>query len=277
MADNEHQPPAPRDEPPGSVPPAQPPALRAPTEVTPEQVRQFQEFQQFQELMRQQAEQGLPPGTPPPQGFLQPWGPAQPPPKRPSAPRRFLKAVAGKIITGVVVLLIVVAAGYFAIDYFFGENRDQLPASQTGGGKTKDNLVLETDPYEAVRKIYHHIANGEDGVPEQVCLRFQDRGEKFAADLGYGDCTQAVRGLAAKVTDSNAYAESMPSYTTKTVPGNEIRISSCEDNVRGGIQGGPPLGAFTVKKIEGSKGGQWIITDHENEPPCTNTSTPPTS
>jgi hypothetical protein len=275
MADNEQQQPPPRDEPP--VPPAPPPAVRAPTEVTPEQIRQFQEFQHFQELMRQQAEQGLPPGTPPPPGYLQQWGPPQPPAKRPSAPKRFLKAAVGKIVTGIVVLLVVVAAGYFAIDYFFGENRDQLPASQTGGGKTEDNLVLETNPYEAVRKIYHHIANGENGVPEQVCLRFEDRGEKFAADMGYGDCEQAVRGLAAKVTDSNAYAESMPSYTTKTFPENELRISSCADNVRGGIEGGPSLGAFTVHKIANSKGGQWIITDHENEPQCTKTSTPPSN
>ncbi len=238
-------------------------------------MRQFQEFQQFQALMRKQAEQGFPQSdTPPPPGFLQPWGP---PPKKQSAPKRFLKAAVGKILTGVVVLLVLVAAGYFAIDYFFGENHDQLPASQTGGGKTTDNLILDTNPYEAVRKIYHHIANGENGVPEQVCLRFQDRGRKFAADMGYGDCTDAVRGLAAKVTDSNAYAESMPSYRSDSAPTDQIRISSCEDNVAGGIEGGPALGAFTVTKIKGSKNGQWIITDHENEPTCVATSTTPSN
>jgi hypothetical protein len=71
----------------------------------------------------------------------------------------------------------------------------------------------------------------------------------------------------------------MPSYTTTFDPNtnNEVRISSCADNIRGGIQGGPPLGVFTVKKISGSKSGQWIITDHENEPPCTTASTTPTS
>lgn len=259
----------------GQPPVAPPPAVRQPTEVTPDQIRQFQEFQQFQALMREQAEKGFPPpATPPPPGFLQPWGP-QPP--KPSAPKRFLKAVAGKIITGIIALLILVAAGYFAIDYFFGENHDQLPASQTGGGKTTDNLILDTNPYEAVRKIYHHIANGENGVPEQVCLRFQDRGKKFAEDMGYGNCTDAVRGLAAKVTDSNAYAESMPSYRSDSAPTEEIRISSCEDNVRGGIHGGPPLGVFTVTKIKGSKNGQWIITDHENEPACPTTSVGPSN
>lgn len=265
VADNEH----PREQPAAPPPadPAPPPAVRPPTEVTPEQVRQFQEFQQFQAMMREQAEKGLPQGTPPPPGFLQPWGP--PPPKQ-SLPKRLLKAAIGKIVTGLVVLLVLAAAGYFAIDYFLGEDQDQLPASQTGGGKTDDNLVLDGNPYETVRKVYHHIANGEHGAPEQVCLRFEDRGAKFARDLGYSTCREAVTDLAEQVTDSNAYAESMPSYTTKKFPESSIRISSCADNVRGGIQGGPALGAFTVEKIPGSKGpnGQWRITDHENEPPC---------
>jgi hypothetical protein len=274
VADNEH----PREQP--SVPPSEdsaapaapPPAVRPPTEITPDQIRQFQEFQRFQELMR---EQGVPPGTPPPPGFVPPWG--QPP--KESLPKRLLKATASKVITGLVVLAVLVIAGYLAVNYFFGEDTEQPPAHETGGGKTTDNLILDTNPYEAVRKVYHHIANGTDGVPEQVCLRFQDRGKKFAEDMGYDNCTDAVHGLARQVTDADAYAESMPSYTTTFDPNtnNEVRISSCADNIRGGIQGGPPLGVFTVKKISGSKSGQWIITDHENEPPCTTASTTPTS
>ncbi|MCA1655881.1 MAG: hypothetical protein LC635_05470 [Pseudonocardiaceae bacterium] len=110
-----------------------------------------------------------------------------------------------------------------------------------------------------------------------MCPRFSDGGEKFAADLGYDNCEQAVVGLAAEVTDANAYAESMPSYTTIKAPTEEIRISSCEDNIRGGIQGGPPLGAFTVTKIRGSRNGQWIVTDHETEPPCPTGSTLPSN
>jgi hypothetical protein len=265
VADNEH----PREHDPA----APPPAVREPTEITPDQIRQFQEFQRFQELMREQAEKGFPPGDPPP-GLLQPWGP---PPKKDSLGKRLLKSAVSKIVTGLVVLAILTLGAYLAIDYFLGEDRDQLPASQTGGGKTTDNLILDTNPYETVRKIYHHIANGENGVPEQVCLRFQDKGEKFAQDMGYSDCTAAVRGLAKQVTDADAYAESMPSYTTKKVPGDEITISSCEDNIRGGIQGGPPLGVFTVSKIQDSKGGQWIITGHETEPACPTGSTGPTN
>lgn len=272
----------PREQPitPSEIVPAEgtapPPATRPPTNITPEEIRQFQEFQRFQELMRDQAEKGFPQGTPPPPGFLQPWG--QPPPKE-SFGKRFLKATISKIITGLVVLAVLVIAGYLAVDYFFGEDHNELPASQTGGGKTTDNLILDTNPYEAVRKIYHHIANGADGVPEQVCLRFQDRGKKFASDMGYDNCTDAVHGLAAEVTDADAYAESMPSYKTTFDPKseNEITISSCADNLRGGIQGGPALGVFTVKKIEGSRSGQWIIAGHENEPPCTTGSTTPSN
>jgi hypothetical protein len=97
--------------------------------------------------------------------------------------------------------------------------------------------------------------------------------------MGYDNCTDAVRGLAAQVTDADAYAESMPSYKTTFDPSteNEARISSCEDNVRGGIQGGPPLGVFTVKKIAGSKDGQWIIAGHATESSCTTSPTTPSN
>ena len=272
VADNE------RDQPsafPPVDPAAPPPAVRPPTEITPEQVRQFQEFQHFQKLMREAAEQGMPRGNPPP-GLLQPWG--QPPPKQ-SLPKRLAKAAVSKIITGLVVLAVLVVAGYLAVDYFLGEDHDQLPASQTGGGKTTDNLILPTDPYEAVRMIYHQIANG-DGVPEQVCsIRFNDNGRKFARDMGYDSCEDAVRGLHAQVTSRDAYAESMPSYKSTFNPKthDEVRISSCADSRNGSIEGGPPLGAFTVKKLAGSRDGQWQIVAHENEPSCVTTSTRPSS
>jgi hypothetical protein len=270
VADNEH----PREQ-----PAAPPPAVRPPTEVTPDQVRQFQEFQRFQELMREQAEKGFPPpDTPPPPGFLAPWG--QPP--KQSLPKRLLKAAVGKIITGVVILAVLIVGGYLAIDY-------KPTASQTGGGKTEDNFILPENPYEAVRKIYKLIANGQqapDGgkdLAQEVCRRFEDGGKKFVADMGYDSCESAVMGLAAKVTNVDDYAESMPSYTTTFNPATEteVQISSCADS-RGGIKGGPPLGAFTVKKDLDSKPGpnggkQWVITDHENEPSCATGSTTPSN
>ncbi len=123
--------------------------------------------------------------------------------------------------------------------------------------------MFATNPYEAVRQIYDYIA--QDGDHDLVCLRFKDRGQQFASNMGYPDCEQAVRGLAGQVTDRNAYAESMPSATATPVSGDSVRISSCEDSFQHGIQGGPPLGAFTVEKIPESKGEQWIIAGHENE------------
>jgi hypothetical protein len=258
---------------PGGGVPAPPPAQRP--DISPEEVRQFQEFQRFQELMRKAADEGMPPGNPPP-GLLQPWG--QPPPKQ-SLPKRVLKAAVSKIITGLVVLAVLAAGAYFAIDHFLGEDHDQPPAHETGGGKATTNLILPTDPYEAVRMIYHQIANG-DGVPEQVCsLRFDDNGKQFATDMGYATCEEAVRGLHAQVTSRDAYAESMPSYKTTFNPKNHdtIRISSCTDSRDGRIEGGPALGVFTVKKLAGSKSGQWQITDHANEPSCVTTSTGPSN
>ena len=279
MADNDHQPPPPAEPPPAEaapppapVPveqPAPPPAVRAPTEITPEQVRQFQEFQQFQELMRKAADDGLqPPATPPPPGFLQPWGP---PPKQPSAPVRFLKALAGKIVTGIIVVLLLVVGGYLAIDYFFGADEEQGPASETGGRGPQGNRIYSTNPYEAVRQIYDYIAQNRDGVKDTnlVCLKFtEDAAERFAGNLGYPDCEAAVIAVSEEVTDPDAYAESMPSASQEEVTGDIIRISSCEDNIRGGIEGGPPLGVFTATKIEGSVGGQWIISGHDTEPAC---------
>jgi hypothetical protein len=290
MADNDHQPPPPAEPtpaeaapPPAPVPaeepvapPAPPPAVRAPTEITPEQVRQFQEFQQFQELMRKAADDGLqPPATPPPPGLLQPWGP---PPKQPSAPVRFLKALAGKIVTAVIVVALLALGGYFAIDYFFGKDNEDQSADKTGGQGPQGNIVFPRNPYEAVRQIYDFTAQNRDGVKDTnlVCLKFTEEARaQFAENLGYADCDAAVRGLSEEVTDPNAYAESMPSGTPDEITGTTIRISSCDDSYEG-IQGGPSLGLFTLTQIEGSVGGQWIISGHQTET-CDPGLSPPTS
>lgn len=264
---------------PAAMPAAPPPAVRAPTEITPDQVRQFQEFQQFQELMRQQADQGFPPpATPPPPGFLQPWGP---PPKKPSAPVRFLKALGGKIVTAVLVVALLALGGLWAIDQFFGKDNEDQSADKTGGQGPQGNIVFPRNPYEAVRQIYDFTAQNRDGVKDTnlVCLKFtEDARAQFAENLGYTNCDEAVRALSEEVTDPNAYAESMPSATQAEITGTTIRISSCEDSYEG-IQGGPPLGVFTLTQVEGSVGGQWIISGHQTETcdPSPSTSSPPTS
>ncbi|TDV45553.1 hypothetical protein CLV71_112225 [Actinophytocola oryzae] len=282
VATNEHPGEEPPALPPGLVPgpgPAPPPAQRPPNDITPEQVRQFQEFQRFQELMRKAADEGMPPGNPPP-GLLQPWG--QPPPKE-SLPKRMLKAAVSKIITGLVVLAVLVVAGYFAVDYFLGEDHDQPPAHETGGGKATTNLIFETSPRNAVQKVYDDIAQGD---AKSACSRFTDDGRaQFTENMSeYGNtCSQIVmtihNGIAAKHMKSE-YAN--PWIPTSAVPatGDTVSVSSCALEVTGG----PRLGLLTLSKIpnsEGAGGGdaQWIVSGHQVEPEnCGGSaSTPPTT
>ncbi|MPZ85580.1 MAG: hypothetical protein GEV28_36450 [Actinophytocola sp.] len=265
---------------------AGPPALRQPSDpvpmspapppaIDPEQVQQFQQFQQFQELMRQQKEQGFPQGPPPPPGFLQPWGP--PPPQRPVW-KRALRSIAGKLVTAVIVLIVLIGGGYFAFDYFFGGPPDQPPASEVGGGKAETNLIYETNPRSAVRKIYDDIAQGD---ATSACGRFTEEARAQFADhfsgLG-GSCEQIVEQLNAQVTpgERSEYANPrFPSWVNANPTTDTVDVSSCTLEVAGG----PRLGMLTVSKIERSVGGQWIVTRHDTEPEnCVGVpSTPPTT
>jgi hypothetical protein len=264
VADNEQQGEQPVN------PAAPPPAVRPPTEVTPEQVRQFQEFQQFQELMRQQSEKGLPPP---------PW-PA--PPQKESLPKRLLKATVSKIVTGLVVLAILVLAGWFAIDYFFGPDVNQPTASQTGGGKAETNLIFETTPRNAVLKVYDDIAQGD---PKSACSRFTDDARaEFTRNMSeYGKtCGQIVETIHNAVAADRMKSEyANPWIPGSAVPtaGDTVSVSSCAMEVTGG----PRLGLLTLSKIPKSEqaGGdaQWIVSGHQAEPAdCGGiTSTPPTT
>jgi hypothetical protein len=256
-----------------------PPALRPPAGITPDQVRQFQEFQQFQALMREQAQKGFKPGTPPPPGFLQPWGP--PPPKQ-SLPKRLLKATLGKVVTGLVVLAVLVLAGYFAIDYFFGENHDQLPASQTGGGKAETNLIFETSPRAAVQKVYDDIAQGD---AKSACSRFTDDARaEFTRNMAqYGDtCPRIVTTIHEAVAADRMKSE----YANPWIPGSAVPVGGATVSVSScaiDVTGGPRLGLLTLSEIPNSDGpggaAQWIVSGHLAEPAdCGGTvSTPPTT
>jgi hypothetical protein len=284
VADNEREHP-PQVNPPADIvmpppPDTGPPALRPPSDVTPEQVREFQEFQRFQELMRQQAAQGMPPGSPPP-GSLVPWG--QPPPKQ-SLPKRLAKAAISKVITGLVVLAVLVLAGYLAIDYFFGEDLDQPTASQTGGGKATTNLIFETSPRNAVLKVYDDIAQGD---AKSACSRFTDDARaQFTENMSeYGrTCGQIVTTIHNSVAADSMKSEYanpwIPGSAVPPATGDSVSVSSCAIEVTGG----PRLGLLTLSKIpnsEGAAGGdaQWIVSAHHMEPvDCGGTSsTPPTT
>jgi hypothetical protein len=279
VANNEQ----PREQPitPAEIVPAEdaapPPATRPPTEITPEEIRKFQEFQRFQELMREQAEKGFPPGNPPP-GLLQPWG--QPPPKE-SFGKRLLKATISKIVTGLVVLAVLVIAGYLAVDYFFGENLDDHPkASEVGGGKATTNLIFETTPRNAVLKVYDDVAQGD---AESACSRFTDDArDEFARNMAeYGNsCAQIVMTIHNTIAANKMKSEyANPWIPGSAVPpnGDTVAVSSCAMEVTGG----PRLGLLTLSKIPNSEdagGGdaQWIVSGHQAEPAdCGGITSPP--
>ncbi|UQS22343.1 hypothetical protein L1857_05670 [Amycolatopsis thermalba] len=278
-------------EPNGSaVEPAQP-------RLDPEQLRQFQQFQQFQDFLRYteaqrqgngqlvptqnapvqsapgygpptQAGPGGPPvQPPPPYGQLQPA--PQPGPKI-RAPK-WAKRLAGKLLSALLFLIVLLVAGKLAYNHFFPTDDEDKPASETGGGQWRTNKIFSTQPYEAVRTVYAQIAQNR---PDLACGSFDiPIQQKFAEDLGYADCQQAVFALKAQVTNVNNYAESIPSSVSEPPPGDTLTIDSC----RFPIQGGPALGTFTVQRVEK---GQWLITGHEPGPvtcPVPSTAATPTS
>jgi hypothetical protein len=203
--------------------------------------------------------QPTPPGPPP--GELVP---ANSP--RPQVPG-WLKWVGRKILGWVVLLLILGLAAAWLLNHFFPSNtNDNRPAAETGGGTYHTNQLLSKNPYEAVRGVYDAIGKNNPDLKSMVdkaCgpMR-EDVQQKFARDLSFKDCAQAVLALHAKVTNLNAYIESIPSYISETSSGITVTISSCAV----GVRGGPALGAFTVTQVEN---GQWLITGHTNEPdPC---------
>jgi hypothetical protein len=253
----------------------QPGRSAQPAPLDEEQLRQFQQFQQFQdylkftEAQRQAGGQLVSPEAPAPVPHLtwQPTPTGAPPaelvpasPPRPQVPG-WLKWVGRKILGWVVLLLILGLAAAWLLNHFFPSNtNDNRPAAETGGGTYKTNQILSDKPYEAVRQVYDAIAQN---LAPQACGRMRvDIQQKFAADMGYGDCPQAVLGLHSKVSSRNDYAESLPSSVSEPIPGDTFTISSCQF----GVHGGPALGAFTVTKVEK---GQWLIVGHTNEPdPC---------
>jgi hypothetical protein len=294
VADNEHPPPGARPDDEQRTPPTGLPAsggelsvrppsgpVTPPPAIDPEAVRQFQQFQQFQELMRQQKDQGFPQGDPPPAGFLQPWGPQPPQPPRPPFWKRALRSVGGKLVTVGLVALLLVAAGYWLINKLPGSGPPESPGPPhvVGGKKAETNLIYETDPRNAVQKIYDDIAQND---ATSACGRFTEEARaQFAdhfADLG-GSCEDIVHRLNANVTPGNKSEYANPGFppsvntnpTSATVP-----VSSCAMDVTDG----PRLGLLTVSEIPRSTGGgQWIVTRHDAEPPnCAGVpSAPPTS
>ncbi|GAA3002848.1 hypothetical protein [Actinokineospora diospyrosa] len=254
MADHEQpdrdQPPA---GPPAIRPPGQPPAVPMPDD---EQWRQFQEFQRFQDFQRGQADGTLPP---PPRAKRRPL---------------WLRVLLAKWFRRLVYLLLVLLALTWAYQHFFGGPDEDLPASQTGGGKTTRTVLFATTPKEAVRAFYDNIAQN---IPDDACTRFETQQveDQFARHFNAPDCRTAVQRLNAEVGTANEYAEPRFPLAMDFTPRTDgtIVVSSCEMEV----YDGPRLGRFTVKVIPGSRGDQWTISRHDDEPnPCPAKATQPT-
>ena len=272
--------------------PAQDPDMQ----LDPEQLRLFQEFQQFQRFQEFQRakEAGLipPPGQQPQSatsGELQPApsrqvqratpGQMQPatsrevvpphaeqpqdaPPGR-RKPPRWLVSLGGKIVGALLMLAAIVIGAALAINYFLGPDDPLTPAEQAsqGGKKAEGTKLYASSPYEAVRRIYDDIAQG---ATEDICFRFEEAArEQFAAAFNHDNCSDAAAELHSKVTDVDAYAESLPSNVSNPQLGDQIEIDSCQVGIApGGVTGGPALGIFTVSKIPNAQGEQWIITKY---------------
>ncbi|MEU0530393.1 hypothetical protein [Amycolatopsis tolypomycina] len=264
------------------VPVEGPPALPQPSgaSVDPAQLEQFRQFQQFQDYLRfTQTQQGNQPAPAPDAGVVQapPSQPGGPPPmippgyqlvpvERRRAPK-WVTWLGKKVLAWVLAFILLAVAGTWLYNHFFPNDSGKTSAqlAQEGGGKYHTNHVFSTNPYEAVRMVYHNIAQGR---VDDACGRFQNEGQRdvqtqFAQDIAQtfrqnaaqADCKKAVEFLATQVTNKNDYAESLPSSVSEPLPGDTVTIDSCTFP----ITGGPALGVFTVSKVEK---GQWLITGH---------------
>ncbi|GAA3808540.1 hypothetical protein GCM10022380_27680 [Amycolatopsis tucumanensis] len=282
-----------------AVEPAQP-------QLDPEQLRQFQQFQQFQDFLRYTEAQrqsngdlvptqnapvqnvpaphapvqsapgygpptqpghGGPPVPPPPYGQLQPL--PQPGPKI-RAPK-WAKRLAGKLLSALLFLIVLIVAGKLAYNHFFPEDDPDLPAAQTGGGTYHTNVLYSANPYEAARQIYQQIGQN---LPDRACgLIAPEVRQKFANDLGYATCEQASAEIYKQVTNRISWASSLPFGGAPPQGATEVRIDSCEYE----ITGGPALGVFVVREVNTN---QWLVVGHEPGPtvcPAPSTAVTPTS
>ncbi|WP_410606974.1 hypothetical protein [Amycolatopsis sp. lyj-109] len=249
--------------------------------VDPAELAQFRQFQQFQDYLRfTQEQQGNQPApdagvvqAPPSQPAAEGAQPPAIPPgyqlvpvERRRAPK-WVTWLGKKVLAWVLAFILLAVAGTWLYNHFFPNDAGKTSAqlAQEGGGKYHTNHVFSTNPYEAVRMVYHNIAQGR---VDDACGRFQNEGQRdiqtrFAQDIAQTfrqnaaqtDCKKAVEFLATQVTNKNDYAESLPSSVSEPLPGDTVTIDSCTFPVAGG----PALGVFTVSKVEK---GQWLITGH---------------
>jgi hypothetical protein len=207
-----------------------------------ERFRQFQEFQRFEGSQRG--------GTP------------APPPKRTPTWRKVLFS---KWLRRLILLTVLLLAARWALDHYFGDPDQDLPASETGGHKTSRNVIQARSPVEGVRLFYTGVAEGDNEVARNyTCNRFatQELADRFADHFGAPSCQVAVERLFKEVTNHSDFAwpqRGTADYTPKA--DGSVVVSSCALDV----SGGPRLGQFTFEIVPDSLDQQWMITQHEKE------------
>ncbi|AXB46765.1 hypothetical protein A4R43_33575 [Amycolatopsis albispora] len=194
---------------------------------------------------------------------------------------RWLKWIGKKVLGWPILLLLLALAATWAYNHFFPGEDEELPAPEAGRGTYSATELLQPNPYRAVQLVYQQIAQN---LPDMACGNLSKAAQaKFAADLGFADCAQAVHQLSTEVTNKTQYAQSIPFNKSGQPPGDVVVINSCDYEIKGG---GRALGVFTVERQRTDasggqvKGEQWLITGHEPGPhPCPGTkpSAPPSN
>ncbi|NIJ14249.1 hypothetical protein FHU38_004593 [Saccharomonospora amisosensis] len=249
----------------------------APQHADQEQLRQFEQFQQFQEFLRFQEAQrqagteltrgGQPQPVPTVTRDLVPA-----PPSTGSKVPGWLRWLGKKLLGWLIFFILLAIALTWAYNYFLGGGDDNSSesAAKMGGGTYKTNELFSKEPYAAVRQLYSKIAEGRADL---ACGYFDNERravqQRFAQDLGYRDCQEAVNELSKQVTHVTNYSRSIHPrrYDANAT---SLRIDSCDFDV----EGGPALGVFTVTQVEL---GQWLITGHEPGPATCPKPTPATT
>jgi hypothetical protein len=249
---------------------------RPPSDIDPEQLRQFQEFQRFQEYQRfQQAQQGqTPPALPPGEHTIHP--PAALPPGTPLVQTIYVKpepkpwwkvvltsSLAKWIARWVILLLILAFAANWAFNHYFGSGNDPGNVARDSGGST-GNVIAPQSPFGlqgTVGMFYKHVSQDS---PKQACNLFAEDGKakkKFAAAFSAPDCETAVHTLHSKVVDVSKYEQPVfPDSMLKPPTTDRVEVSSCRDLI---VTGGPKLGRFVLSK---QVNNTWVISDYEAEP-----------
>ncbi|WP_145741372.1 hypothetical protein [Saccharopolyspora dendranthemae] len=199
---------------------------------------EYQEFLEFKRFKEWQASQGGSTGAPAPEPE-KPWW------------KKALGLLRYKWVRRILYVLIALLLLNLAYDHYFGD-RGGSSGSGTGGGAPADTLPMTAqNPQQAIRSVLNYL---RAEPPEQACALFDADGRNgFATAYGAPDCETAARGLNAKITDPNAYANPKFAHDAIVESGPDAQVPGCRIQVRGG----PELGTF---KLTRTPQGGWTIS-----------------